>query len=617
VSYVSPLNHLTVVSRANVLTGDDYSAASQVTVGKWAKFGFDMRSFVQQQDHYPFWAGVMSSDLAPPDGSIDLIPSHTTFAVTRRLGNAYGRFKVPKLPVHLFVKGDWQTRSGVSQLRYLDENVTTNCGELCHYTSRFQPINYTTRNIGGGADVDLGPVRLTYQHQFSSFNDRLTFPIGTFGPFTPGDEPPPPPVPVPGDVAAGNYYLDIPSPNQASSDRVNLNWTASPKLSFNGNVSYTRLGDMVTHNSQNTFNSDDTLNWRPIDRLRVTADYHQQNLINNFTPFYSLYGNISYHNHSEGVRLDYQLPKGFNVEAYYRRSGITRSNALLWPQVYSFDNTDLLTVVPSSVSNTTGLALRYHDRGNWSARAGYEWTGTHNPGYLMVPQSNNRAFANITLTPAPWLTFTSQTNIIVQNAFPAIPLPNTPGTFQRRNRFYIETASASLRFVPSWNLGLGYSYQQNNLTTYIAFQNDGAAGYVLDEPAVPYKQISQTYWGESTYTIKQRLGLNLRVTYNSARSGFRPDLNPDPTLVGNGALISQGAFDPVVFQQALGNLQFGATQVSEVIVPEWIGQSKAYYLFPHKFEGGLILYYGSYRDYWNPNLNGVLRTFNVYVGRSW
>ena len=54
-----------------------------------------------------------------------------------------------------------------------------------------------------------------------------------------------------------------------------------------------------------------------------------------------------------------------------------------------------------------------------------------------------------------------------------------------------------------------------------------------------------------------------------------------------------------------------------MIVPQWIGQSKAYYIFPRKIEGGLLFYYGSYRDYWNPNLNGDLRTFNVYVGRSW
>jgi hypothetical protein len=60
----------------------------------------------------------------------------------------------------------------------------------------------------------------------------------------------------------------------------------------------------------------------------------------------------------------------------------------------------------------------------------------------------------------------------------------------------------------------------------------------LADAAVPYKQISQTYWGESTYSLKQRLGLNLRLTYNSARSNFRPDLNPNhAALLGNQSLI--------------------------------------------------------------------------------
>jgi hypothetical protein len=554
--------------------------------------------------------------------------------VARRLGNAYGRVKVPKLPVHLFAKGNWQTREGLTQLAFVDENTlpitaTTPCGTQCHFSSQFQPTNYTTRNVGGGAEVKLGRAALTWEHDFSSFNDRLIFPIGMYtGPFTPEVEGisvvnPPPSGPAPMDFPAGRYFLDIPAPNQASSDSLNLNWTASPQLSFNGHVSYTRLRDTFTRNPQNGFNSDEALNWRPVNRLRVTADYHQHSLINNFRPFYTLHGNISYHNHSEGVRLDYELPKGFDVEAHYRRSGTTRSNSFLWPSIYSINNTDLLFVVPSSFSNTTGLALRYHDRGDWSARAGYEWTGTHHPGFLIVPQSNNRAFANITLTPVHWLVFTNDTSLIFQNAFAAIPLLRSDGTgllgdFQRRNRFYVDTVSATLRPVPGWNLGLGYSYQQNNLTTYMAFQNDSGVGYVVDEPAVPYKQISQAYWGESTYTAKQRLGLNFRVTYSAARSGMRPDVNPNhQAQLGNAALIAGGTFDPAMFQAALGNVQFGSTQVSQVIVPQWIGLSKVYYEFPLKFEGGLIFYYGSYQDRLNPNLNGVLRTFNVYVGRSW
>ncbi len=630
-SYVSDLNHLTVVSRGNVLSGQDYQASTQLSAGSWARFALDMRSFVQQQDHYSFYAfpvlDVPPGTSTPADTSVDLIPSHATFGVVRRLGKAEGQVKLPRLPVHLFAKGNWQARSGDTQLSYLDENVTPNCGELCHYTSQYQTVNYTTRNISGGAEVDVGNARLTWEHGYSSFNDRLVYPTGTFGQFTPGDEPPPPPIPVPPDVSAGNYYINIPSPSEASSDRLSLSWAVSPEFTFNGNLSYIRSRDRLTAYPQNAFNSDVVTHWVPVNRLRITADYHQQNLINDFTPFYSLFGNVSYHRHGEGFRAEYDLQHGFDLEANYKHGGITRSNASLWPQGYSFDNTDLLMVVPSSTSNTAGLALRYHDRSLWSERVGYGWTGTDHPGYLVVPRSDSRIFNSFTLTPVSWLSLANDTSIILQNAFPAIALPNTPGDFQRRNRFYIDTLSGSFRIQPGWNIGAGYSYQQNNLTTYMAFQNDNGVGYVFDQPAVPYKQIAQAYWGESSYTFRQRFGLNLRLTYNSARSGFRPDTNlNDAGLLGNASLIAGGncdlgapppCFSPSTFAAAVSNLDFAATQISEVIVPQWIGQTKAYYIFPRKFEGGLLFYYGSYRDYWNPGLNGYLRTLNVYVGRTW
>ena len=632
-AYVSTHGNLTVVSRGNILSGDDYSSATQLTAGDRFQVGLFIRSFLQQQDHYNFYAFPLL-DQPSQDTTTDLIPSQSFFGVKRRLGNAYARAKVPKLPVHLFVKGDWQARVGETQLAYLDENTgntAATCGAQCHFNSQFQSLNYTTRNIGGGAQVDLGQFQLTWEHTYSSFNDRLMFPLGNFGGFFPEVEGissanPPSAGGIPPDFAPGSSPLDIPSPSEATTDRLSLNWTASSNLSFNGNVTYARLRDTYTHYPQNSFGSDETLNWRPINRLQVTADYHQQNLINNFTPFYSLFGNVSYHHHDEGLRLGYELPKGFDVEGYYKRSGISRSNATLWPQVYSINNSDLMTVIPSSFSNTTGLALRYHDRGYWSARAGYEWTGTHQPGYLIVPQSNNRTFVNVWLTPTHWLVFTNDTSVILQNAFPDIPLLRSDGNglagnFQRNNRFYVETASATFHLVPDWNLGLGYSYQQNNLTTYMAFQNDSGVGYVIDEPAVPYKQITQAYWAESSYLAKQRLGVNFRLTYNSSRSGMRPDVNPnDAALLGNAGLLSQGpgVFDPNgLFPSALNNLELSATQISEVIVPQWIGEGKAYYLFPRKFEGGFVFYYGSYRDFWNPNLNGVLRTATLYIGRSW
>ncbi len=599
--YVSVLHHASLLTRATVLTGSDFHVASQLHVGALLEVGADMRSFVEQQDDVPFYAGTISPDIGTTDG----IPAGSVFGVKRRIGSAYARLKVPKIPVHLFVKGDWQARVGHTQFAYLDENINANC-DTCHFTSQFQFLNYTTRNLGGGAEVNVGGLDVTYEHDYSSFNDRLPFPSASLGPML--NEVEPGPVFVP-DTPAGTYYLDLPAPSRYSADTLSVNWTASPELIFTGQASYRRGRDVFTNNPQNAFDSDATLSWHPRERLRFTADYRQQNLLNGFVPYFTFFGDMSYHEHWAGLKADYDLTRHLDLEGHYQRSGISRSNAFLWPQIYSFDNTDLLTVVPSSFSNTTGLALRYHPGRSWNARAGYEWTGTHNPGYLLIPKSNNRVFGDVTLTPRRWLIFSNDTSIIVQNAFPII---------QRRNRFYAETADTTLIPVKNWNLELGYSYQQNNLGTYMAFQNDAAAGYVVDEPFVPYRQLTQAYWIQSAYKFKNRFGLNVGLTHNSAHSGMRPDLNPnDYALMGNGPLVAQGAFDPGLFQQALGALAFGATQVSQVNVPQFIGQGKIYYFLPRGFDAGLLAYYGNYRDYMHPNLDGTLRTFTVYFGRSW
>ncbi|HYK91598.1 MAG TPA: hypothetical protein VE398_22715, partial [Acidobacteriota bacterium] len=599
--YVSMPHRLSILTRGTVVNRSDFDLASQINLGEWLEAGASMRSFMEQQDNYPFYAGVISPDIETSLG----IPDGTVFGVKRRMGEASAKVKLPGLPIRLFIKGGWQTRVGQNQLTFLDENTNSNCGETCHFSSKFQPLNYTTRNIGGGMEVNLGGMSLIYEHDFSSFNDRLAFPSANFGPML--NEAEPGPVFVP-DTPAGAYYLDIPAPSHYSSDMLSLNWTLSPELMLNGRAAYRRMRDVFTHNPQSSLDSDITLGWHPLERVRITADFHQQNLVNNFVPYFALFGNMSYHEHRAGLSAEYEMSRHLDLEARYKRSGITRSNAFLWPQVYSFDNTDPQYVVPSSFGNTTGLTLRYHGGDRWSTRAGYEWTGTHAPGYVTVPKSNNRIFGNVTLTPAHWLALTNDLSVIVQNAFPVI---------QRRNRFYVETASATLVPAQDWMIDLGYSYQQNNLGTYMAFQNDSAAGYVVDEPFVPYRQLSQSYWIRSTYKFGQRLELNLGLSHNSAHSGMRPDVNPnDYLLLGNGSLPPE-SFDPVVFQQALGGLSLGSTLGSQVNVPQLIGQGKLSYLLPHGFDAGFLLYYGSYRDYTNPNLNGILRAYSIYLGRSW
>ena len=67
-TFVSTRNHVTVVSRANVLSGDDYSAGTQLTAGERLQVGLFVRSFMQQQDHYNFYAFPVLD--VNPDGTV-------------------------------------------------------------------------------------------------------------------------------------------------------------------------------------------------------------------------------------------------------------------------------------------------------------------------------------------------------------------------------------------------------------------------------------------------------------------------------------------------------------------------------------------------------------------
>jgi hypothetical protein len=404
------------------------------------------------------------------------------------------------------------------------------------------------------------------------------------------DDPLPPGVP---DTLAGNYTHSVLPSHQTQDDSVQVTMAIAHNVNFNGDLNYARTRNLFTRNPQNTLNADATLTWNPISKLRAIADFHQQNLLNEFVPTYSLFGDPSLHRHWAGLKLQYRVNSRWEVESYYKRLNVTRSNAALWPQIYSPNNSDPLMLVPSSFSNTVGAALRFHSKEFWNIRAGYEWIGTHSPGYLTDPGTSKRLFGDITFSPLHWLTFTNDASMVLQHSFPVI---------QRSNHLYTNSTFVNLRPVPAWTIGAGYTYLQDNLRTDMIFNTDPSVG-VYTQSLVPYKQLSQTVSLQSTYEVKRHLGLMASYTHSGAHSGFRPDTNP--------------ADFPGVDPAAIAAVALGAGPVSLVNVPQAIIGSTANYHFSSGFDSGLRFNYGSYTDYTRPGLTGKLQSYVVFFGRTW
>jgi len=597
--------HLTFKYSATFTSGDDYYMKGQFTLGKWFDVGFDARSFIRHlNDNSNFAASVISPDIV----RTDTIPADSLLGIRRRMNSAHAKVKLPSVPIKLFVKGGWQATSGLNQMQYFDMGGDAQCG-TCHSASQYRNLNYTNRNIAGGVEVTLGPAKLTYQHEFRSFNDRLLNPENFFGATlgSPNDPLPAGPPQV-ANTPVGFYVHAVLPSHQTQADSLQLSMAVAHHLTFNGDVSYARTNNLYTNHNQNAFNADATLTWNPISPLRVIVDYHQQNLINDFVPYYFLYGDPSLHRHWTGLKGQYRLSRQLDVQAYYKHMNVTRSNTSLWPQVYSPNNYDPFMLVPSSSSNVLGTTVHFHTKEFWNIRVGYEWTGTHDPGFVIVPGTNNAVFGDLTITPVNWLSFTNDVRFDLQGGFPAV---------QRANNIYVETSSVTIRPAPQWSITGGYSYLQDNLQTDMRFANDAGVG-LYNASLVPYKQLSQTYSIRSTYELKKHLGLGVNFAHSVAHSGFRPDLNPADYPVFPGAVSVAGYPTDLAFAQAFaGALGLGAGQVSEVDVPQTIIGATGDYHSSSGFDGGLRFSYGSYTDYLQPSLNGKLQSYSVFFGRTW
>lgn len=628
--------HLTLKSTVSVISRDDYEAKTRLTIGKWFDFRLDSRSFIRHLDnnfsdgvgHSGYYADLISPDIV----RTDTIPADAVIGVRRRMNSAQAKVQLPNIPVKLFVKGGWQARDGNSQMQYYDmggsgQVTDTEC-DNCHSASQYRTLNYTTRNLAGGAEITLGQVKLTYQHQFTSFNDRHHNPVDFYG--TSGEIPPVEDIPY---TPAGLYVHSVLPRNQTQNDSLQVTMALAHHITFNGHVSYARTNNLYARHQQNAFNADSTLTWNPVSRFRAIVDFHQQNLLNDFVQSYSLsdptvsyfFGNPSLHRHWAGLKLAYRLTKQLDVETYYKRMNVTRSDSFLWPQAASPSNYDPLLVVPASFSNIAGVAFRFHTDKLWNVRTGYEWTGTHDPGYVTDPHTNHSIFGDLTLTPVPWFSIGNDASITLQQSFPAV---------QRSNHLYTDTTFLNVRPVPEWTVGGSFSYLQDNLRTDMRLANDSEVG-LYTQPLVPYKEMNQSYSFRTSYEIKKRLGFGVDFARSLAHSGWRPDLNTANYPVFPGAVDVAGYASQADFANAFSAaLGLGSGVVSQANVPQTLISSTADYRWRAGFNGGFRFNYGSYANhvstvynsplynyqpqYFNrSDLSGLLRSYSVFFGRAW
>jgi hypothetical protein len=577
----------------SMLSPQDYNIKGDLRIGKIFSLKVDAQSLVHHLDATPFGINVN------PDVQRDqLIPQRSLFDVTKTSLKADARLSIPETPFTVFVRGGTQSRHGLSELNFFDMGASQTPGvcDKCHSVSRFQRVNYVTRDLAGGLETKFGlpwagHATVIYEHALRIAQNKVDAPVDLFGNALsiPGEPLGPGVPPVVPDTPAGLYVHNVVPGHRDTSDtlRLNLQWPHSVTLT--GDVTYGQTTNSYTDNHQNFLNGDATLNWEATDRLHLGLDYHQQNTLNEFTPLFFSYGNPDFRRLWAGARADYDLTKMIGVEAYYRYNRVTRSNEEFWPQLYSPHNLDPRLVISRTTANTVGTAVKLHGGTLWKVRIGYEWVDTQSPGYLTDPGMAHRILANGSISPVSWLSVNQDITVTLQSHFSDI---------SRRNYLYTSTTSLTLKPISVWSVTVGYSYFRNDLWSEITFMNDPTVPVLYQQNLVPYYAATHGVVATSSLDLTKKLRWDAEFRYNVSNSKFHPAPSAAPDATNY--------FDVA-----------WASHFSRVDVPQRAASTAFEYNWGAGFKTGIQGFYAGYWDRVHPELRGSLFGFSAYGSMTW
>lgn len=556
---------------ASMINSDDYKIKGEARIGEILSVQADAGSLIHNLDATPFGVNRSPDDIQRDE----LIAPGTVLPIKRTFVNAKARLQIPDSPISFFLRAGMQSRSGVCPAQYYDMGSNQDCS-ACHSVSTVRNVRYDTQDISGGFNLDLGPALITYEHARRTSENREPGPVDVYGSTlsVPNDQ-------LPAGVAdslAGIYLDGVEAGHVTDSDTLSLKLRPVSSVTFDGTVTAGRTRNSFTENAQKYLNADDTLNWDACARIETGLDFHEQDTVNDFTPFYSLYGNPDMHRLWGGAHIDYKLTDGIGIETYYRYNQVKRSNSNLWPQFYSPDNSDSLYVVPRTTANTVGAALKLHKGSFWKMRAGYEWIDTHDPGYETDPGRAYRVLAHGGVSPLTWLSIDDDATATIQSHFANV---------DRQNHLYTNTTSLVLTPKPDWSITVSYAYFRNDLKSDLVFMNDPSVPVLYQQSLVPYSASTQALVISSNANLTKKLHWNLDFMSSSSTGSFSPDPNvaPDPYSYSSVAL---------------------AANFSQVEIRQLSVRSMLRYPVGTHCECGVGGQYGSYRDLVHTELNGHL-----------
>lgn len=564
-------SHLRVDSLVN---GEkDYLAEIHYDYTGRLRFSLLDESLVHRLVHQP---------VVPPSAQIatdDIDPTDEHDVQFRQQDVAF-KFSPQFLASHITLRYHRTSKNGDHQLRYLDENCTTQC----HIVSRTRPVDQETQEFFAMADAHVGPLEMSVDHLQRKHDDQAEIPTDDFGSGLAQQH----------DVLPDNRY-DLTTFKIHNSQAGGL--VAAGSLSAGKRKNESDQSDVAPINAEtDIFKAAGDLSWTPSPLITFAFRYRITRIDNEvgaayLTPELTLPEAIDVTRNIYGATVVLNLTKRLTAKGDYQHEQINRDHT----------SVDSFWRVPSEEEiDRLSLDLHYRPfiKGTTRFDLGYQYKQSSDPAYAMSNENTHVVKFNARIAPAPdWGISASLRAEEGENGGVTDPLSSGQDLYDRVSRKGDATVNAWIS--PNQKLTVGTTLGFNHLLIEqdLRFGSYGVSTDVL-APDVETRQIVRTAAVNMNLAITRKVSCSADLYHVRGSYHYSPEF-PDLT-VGVLALTDEGLQDVDSIELRQNGLSTGVN---------WQLQER--------LSLGLRYIYDYYHDTKNTDLDATVQSYMFTVSKSW
>ncbi|MBE0504118.1 MAG: hypothetical protein IBX46_08305 [Desulfuromonadales bacterium] len=514
---------------------------------------------------------------SPPLIVTDQFDSDVDYEVRFRQQDVALKYSPQFLASHLTLRYHRTTKDGAHQLRYLDENCTTQC----HIVSRVRPVDQETQEFFVMADAHLGPLEMSLDHLQRRHDNQAAIPTNDFG-SGPAQQ---------HSVLPDNRY-GLTTFKIHNSQAGGLVAAASLSAGKRTNESE-QAGMSQVQAETDIFKAAGDLTWTPSPlstfsfRYRITQIDNQVSSLTLVLP-----AGIDVTKNTFGAAVVLRPTRKLTAKADFQHEQIRRDHT----------RDDSFWVVPDEEEiDRLALDLQYRPFIKSTTRfdLGYLFTRSSDPAYAMSNQNTHVVKAGARISPAHnWGVTANLRGEEGENGGVTAPLSTGQFLFDRTSRKGDATVNAWLS--PNQRVTVGTTLGFSHLLVEQDLRFGRYAGTIdVVAPDAEMRQIVRTAALNLNLLLSKKLSCSTDLYHVRGSYHFSPDF-PDQDVASPPTLTAEGLKD-------IDSMELRQNGLSASL--NWQLQER--------LSLGLRYTYDDYHDVKNERLDATVQSYKFTVTKSW